>query len=461
MQVRRSILLAFGFTALILIIAVSAFSVWTNARKDQARIAALHQAHERAGTALSAIRSNAYLISILARDYLLDEDPTQAQRYIDELNRIRKATDDAFRELQSGGHDEGQRAALEQLKASFEAYWDPTEIAMDWTPAEKRAERARMLRQRGRRRDEVFALAAQVENLMTANFQRERERITSAEKEFRASLGWTAAIALILGIAVASTTIIRMIKLERQSAAAESELRRLSGQLRTAQEQERRSLSRELHDQVGQMLTGLRMELASVARLHGDDDELSSRIARAKGTVEQTLRIVRNIAMLLRPSMLDDLGLTPALAWLVKEFSRSSGIEIRADINPSLDSLPDAYRTCLYRVIQEALTNATRHSSASRIDVCLQPHDGWVTATISDNGSGLNKTSVKQKGLGLVGMEERAKELGGSVRVESLPGRGARVEVRLPRPVRLEEMNDQDPDRGRSRDRADRIEASV
>ena len=105
------------------------------------------------------------------------------------------------------------------------------------------------------------------------------------------------------------------------------------------------------------MLTGLRMELASMARINGHTEgELSSRIARAKGTVEQTLRIVRNIAMLLRPSMLDDLGLTPALAWLVKEMSRSSGIDIRADIDPALDSRPDAHRTRLYRVIQEALT---------------------------------------------------------------------------------------------------------
>ena len=103
-------------------------------------------------------------------------------------------------------------------------------------------------------------------------------------------------------------------------------MRRLSGQIRTAQEQERKYLSRELHDQVGQMLTGLRMELTSIARMHADSEsEVSARIARAKGIVEQTLRIVRNIAMLLRPSMLDDLGLTPALAWLVKEVARSRG----------------------------------------------------------------------------------------------------------------------------------------
>jgi|SRR5579872_4018453 len=297
---------------------------------------------------------------------------------------------------------------------------------------------------------------------MTANFLRERQRITSADQEFRASLGWTAGLALLLGVAIAVTTLARMRRLERQSLMAESELRRLSGQIRTAQEQERRSLSRELHDQVGQLLTGLRMELAGMARAHGDaESELSFRIARAKGTVEQTLRIVRNIAMLLRPSMLDDLGLAPALVWLSKEMSRSSGVEIAADIDPALDALPDAHRTCLYRVVQEALTNSVRHSGASEVSVAAKAMSGWVIATISDNGRGFAITAVKQKGLGLIGMEERARELGGEVRVESLPGRGARVLVRLPRPTKQEVSNDQDPGRGRSRDRADRAEATV
>src|SRR5262249_9071988 len=155
-------------------------------------------------------------------------------------------------------------------------------------------------------------------------------------------------IALLLGLVIAGGTLARLLKLERQSQQAESELRLLSGQIRTAQEQERKYLSRELHDQVGQMLTGLRMELAGIARIHGDSEsEVSSRIARAKGTVEQTLRIVRNIAMLLRPSMLDDFGLVPALAWLSKEVARSSGIEIHSNIDPAADRLPDALRTCI------------------------------------------------------------------------------------------------------------------
>ncbi|MBV8818953.1 MAG: sensor histidine kinase, partial [Acidobacteriaceae bacterium] len=396
------------------------------------------------------------------RDYLLDQDPAQASHYIQELNKIHKSTEDEFRELDASGQADEQKSAIRKLRREFEAYWDPAEIALDWTPAEKRAQRAKVLHERVRRREEVFALAAQVEQLTTANFLRERQRIMVTDQEFQASLGWTTALAFVLGLTIAGVTFLRLARLERQSAQAESELRRLSGQLRTAQEQERRSLSRELHDQVGQMLTGLRMELASLNRPPSPDPEaLTSRIEIAKGTVEQTLRVVRNIAMLLRPSMLDDLGLAPALNWLAREMSRSSGIEVSAHVDPALDSLPDSHRTCLFRVVQEALTNAIRHSGCSRVDLTLECDDAWVTATISDNGRGFEESSGKQRGLGLVGMDERARELGGSVRIDSPPGRGTRVEVKLPRPAQLQVLHDQNSDSGRSRDRSDRIKAAI
>jgi signal transduction histidine kinase len=199
-----------------------------------------------------------------------------------------------------------------------------------------------------------------------------------------------------------------------------------------------------------------------MARANGDtESEFVLRIARAKGTVEQTLRIVRDIAMLLRPSMLDDLGLAPALAWLVKEVSRSSDMEIHSDIDPVLDALPDAHRTCVYRVVQEALTNATRHSGARNVQVDVKSSDGWVIGTITDDGRGFDKTIVKRRGLGMIGMEERVKELGGSIRVTAFPGRGTSVEFRLAQPSATEVSGDQHPDRRRSWDRSDRVETSA
>ncbi len=461
MKLPKSVLLTAALAALLLLLSASALISWRTARYAQDNVTALHAAHLKVNAELSAIRANVYLNAILTRDYLLDGDPAHIEQYVSQFEQIREKTQTSLHGLETSAPDEVRRRAVQHLRAELDAYWDPTELALDWTPEEKRVRGASMLRQRLRRREEVFALAGQVEQLAEANFQRERQRITSADREFRSSITWTTAFMLMFGLGIAGAALGRMLSLERKSEFAASQLRQLSGQLRTAQERERKSLSRELHDQVGQLLTGVRMELTGMARLHGDaESELSLRIARAKTTVEQTLRIVRNIAMLLRPSMLDDLGLTPALAWLVKDMSRASGIDIQSEVDPSADMLPEELRTCAYRVIQEALTNVCRHSGARHAAVTLTSREGCVVGRIADDGGGFD-TRQKRSGIGLLGMEERVKALNGNVVLVSSPGAGTTVEFRLPHNQRPEVSDDQSSDSGRSRDRADRIEASA
>jgi signal transduction histidine kinase len=470
-RVRRSILLTAAFASLLLIIGASAFAIWRDSTTAQLRVAALHNAHFESGNALANIRANVYLTGILTRDYLLDPDLNRARQYADQFLSIRKGTDQSFRVLIASAQSDQERQALDRLRDEVETHLDPTRIVLDWTLAEKDARRADFLRERLRRREEIVALASQVEQMMTENFSREKARITRADQEFRSSFAWTAGFALVLGFGIAGVTLARMVTLERHSQLAESELRRLSTQVRTAQERERKYLSRELHDQVGQMLTGLRLELSSIAQTFGESGSgLTTRVTRAKGIVEQTLGVVRNIAMLLRPSMLDDLGLTPALAWLIKEISRSSGMEVDTDVDPALDRLPEAHRTCLYRVVQEALTNISKHAGAHKVEVSLKAAGDWVVGTIADNGCGFD-TAVRRDGLGLVGMEERVRELGGHLRMTSVLGKGTRAEFRLPIPKAAERAvaeeaakettDDSYPDRGRSRDRAGRIETSA
>jgi signal transduction histidine kinase len=208
------------------------------------------------------------------------------------------------------------------------------------------------------------------------------------------------------------------------------------------------------------------MELAAISRARSIDQQTASSLDRARLTVEQTLGIVRNIAMLLRPSMLDDLGLVPALNWLVKEVSRSSGMEIRRDIDPEADALPEAHRTCIYRVVQEALTNALKHSGGSVIEVRVKMSEGYVRTWVTDDGRGFQSSLEKRKGagtpsLGLLGMEERVRELGGELRIHTGPGRGTSLEIVLPHPVGREVSNDQSVARGRSRDRANGVKTVV
>jgi signal transduction histidine kinase len=436
MLMRRSVLLAFAFASLLLIIGGAAIAIWRGAESARQEVSALHRAHFEAGDALASIRANVYLSGILTRDYLLDPDPSHAARYADQFDGIRKSTERSFRALPASGQSPAESAAVARLQRELNSYWDPTNIVLNWTPEQKNARRWEVLQDRVRHREEIVELAGQVEQLMTANFAGERQRITTADDRFQSSLAWITGIALLLGLGIAAFTVAHMAALERRSARADAELRGLSGQIRVAQEQERRYLSRELHDQAGQMLTGLRMELASIEYGAGPE-EFSRRVAHAKGIAEQTLRVVRNIAMMLRPSMLDDLGLVAAIGWLVRDIKRSSGIEIHAEIDPALDSLPDAQCTCAYRVVQEALTNAARHSGASHIDIDLRTNGEEVSGSISDNGDGFEAAAMKRTGLGLIGlgligMEERLRELGGTLRIVSSPGHGARLEFRLP-----------------------------
>jgi signal transduction histidine kinase len=435
MLVRRSILLAFAFASLLLIIGGAAFAIWHGAENEQNEVAALHAGHLAAGDALATIRANVFLGGIITRDSLLDPDSLHAIRYNEQFSEIQSATDKSFHVLEQTEQSQEERTALNHLHDRVNSYWDSTKSVLDWSPAQKNASRATFLQERPRYRAGIVELAGQLEQLMSVNFTRERARITSADDRFRASLAWTTSLALLLGLGIAAATVAHIARLERQTATSDAELRRLSGQIRVAQEQERRYLSRELHDQAGQMLTGLRMELASISHDAGEE-EFSERIAHAKGIVEQTLRVVRNIAMMLRPSMLDDLGLASAMGWLVRDIKRSSGIDVIAQVDPAVDSLPDAQCTCVYRVVQEALTNAARHSGARSVELALNMAGEEVEGSVIDNGQGFEASrktgGAGSAGIGLVGMEERVRELGGRLKVTTSPGHGVRIEFRLP-----------------------------
>jgi len=213
---------------------------------------------------------------------------------------------------------------------------------------------------------------------------------------------------------------------------AERELRSLSSQLVHAQEHERRTISRELHDEVGQTLTGLGIELSNLEHLRdGAAAEFVSHVADAKRLTEETLRTVRNIAMGLRPSMLDDSGIAPAVRWQALELSRRTGIPVELQIEGDLGGLGDEGRTCLYRVVQEALTNCARHAEAKTIQITMQAQKDTVCLSIRDDGVGFD-TSRARTGLGLIGIEERVKELGGSLAVQSWPNRGTLLRVEIP-----------------------------
>jgi signal transduction histidine kinase len=145
---------------------------------------------------------------------------------------------------------------------------------------------------------------------------------------------------------------------------------------------------------------------------------------------EKTVNQVRDLALLLRPSMLDDFGLVPALKWQAREMAKRTGLHVTVQADDSVDGLPDDHQTCIYRLVQEALNNSSRHASARNVEVRVARDGARVKFSVRDDGAGFDPRLVR--GLGLLGMEERVGRLGGQVRVDSQPGRGTMVTAELP-----------------------------
>jgi signal transduction histidine kinase len=207
-------------------------------------------------------------------------------------------------------------------------------------------------------------------------------------------------------------------------------MRELSQQLVNTQEEERKNLSRELHDHVAQVLTGLRMELGRMERL---STVVSPVVAECKTLVDDMFRTVRNLALGLRPSMLDDFGLQAALEWHSRDCMSRYAIDVDLQTEGDLDALSDKHRTCVYRVVQEAITNCVRHADARKIQIRVHADGDQLRVGVSDDGRGLDPQHSR-RGLGLRGLDERVKELSGTMTISSVPTGGTTVLVCLPLP---------------------------
>lgn len=224
---------------------------------------------------------------------------------------------------------------------------------------------------------------------------------------------------------------------QRRREAAElrhsrESLRRLSTSVVEAREEERRRIARELHDELGQRLTALKMDLSSLQQPGGR----ASRKERVDGMLamlDDTLASVRRISSDLRPMMLDDLGLNAAIEWLARDASRRMGVEVTVQLAENDAPVDDRVATAVFRMVQEALTNVARHARATDAKIALRRRDGELELTVEDNGVGLPQRALQREGsFGLMGMRERASMLGGRLELDNPPGRGARLRVWLP-----------------------------
>lgn len=223
----------------------------------------------------------------------------------------------------------------------------------------------------------------------------------------------------------------------RELAVTGRQMELLSHRVLSAQEEERRRVSRELHDVIAQMLTAINVRLATlkmeaVANTKG----LNRKITRTQRLVEKSVDIVHRFARELRPAVLDDLGLIPALHSFLKGFTKETGIRAHLTAFAEVETLSSAKRTALYRVAQEALSNVARHAHASQVEMGIHKREHAVCMTIHDDGKSFQVDRVlcgrRYKRLGLLGMRERVEMVGGQFRVESSPGQGTTVHAEIP-----------------------------
>jgi PAS domain S-box-containing protein len=214
---------------------------------------------------------------------------------------------------------------------------------------------------------------------------------------------------------------------------AQDQLRRLSDGIMAGQEKERAAVSRELHDELGQVLTALRIDAGWLRdRLGGTDGKAAERALMMGTLIDNAIDEVRGIATRLRPGVLDDLGLVDALEWFSMDFEKRTGI-LCAFTHRDVPDVNDTVATAAYRIAQETFTNAVRHSSATRVDVSLTAEDGLLSLSVADNGRGFDtKNLLDSRGLGVAGMRERASLIGGTLEIHSQPGKGTRVVLHVP-----------------------------
>jgi signal transduction histidine kinase len=389
--------------------------------------------------ALNDIRSQLHLSGSYVRDYLLEPEPVRAETYRAGLEEVRRQMESA---LESFGRqlEPDQTKYYAELSTELSNYWQVLGPIFKWDAGQRRREGSTFLRDVVvPRRAAVTAIAARIESINEQQLDAGNHRVDHLLSEFQSRLAMILLVTLLLGSGMAAFSTWKILALERQAnvqyqevVEARRQLEHLSARLVHSQENERRVLSRELHDEVGQALSAVLVELRNLSAESAirSDEESVGHVETVKSLVENSVRVVRNMALLLRPSMLDDLGLVPALRWQAREVSKRTSMQVSVAAELESDDLPDDYKTCIYRVVQEALHNCSGHARATRVQIRVQQQPTRLALSIQDDGQGFD---VRQtKGLGLLGIEERVTRLGGKCEIHSAPGSGTIVAVELP-----------------------------
>lgn len=450
LTIRAALFIGFGLT----------FGIWVFAGYHftrriadvEERAASVNARYMRAQELLSAVRAQILLGSVYVRDALLDPNPATAADYRGRLEHTYQAVDLELQQYVPVLDSAPEREHIARLRREIDEFRD-TMVQVLGSDSSRWPSQARILL-RTRivpKRELVIGVSEELQTLNRSSYVQQQNAVAEIYRMTQRRV-W-----VILGVALAASFAIAVLatayagrledRIQRQRANEVQnarDLQRLSAKLISAQEEERRSIARELHDEVGQVLTTIKVEIAIAQRAVEATGGAADLLENARKITDGAIQTVRDLSHLLHPSLLDDLGLPEAVQWYLRGYDKRHGIRTEL-LHDHLDErLTADVEASAYRIVQEALTNVAKHARASTCRVYLQRLPHTLLVTIDDDGVGFNASdaqhaSGRSRGLGLIGIRERAARLRGTVRLETAPGKGTRLTVELPARTRANE----------------------
>lgn len=414
----------------------------TELQRDSTRITGRYV---RAQARMSAVRSQVLLASVYVRDALLDPTPESIVDYRLKLEESFAIARRALSEYEPVLDSATESARVNLLRTRIHEFHDTVFDVLDGDSTRWRTDALSLLRDRVMpKRAEAVEVSEDVQALNRGAYV-DQQAATAAiyrttQQRIWTQFGLAMAASFFIGLAAIRHVARLESELRRQhdrDARTSADLQRLSAQIITAQEEERRSIARELHDEIGQALTAIKVELAVAERRLPPSERPDARLADVRVLTETALQTVRDLSRLLHPVVLDDIGLPAAIETYVREYRKRYDVAVEFSQRGVEARLPAACESAAYRIVQEALTNVARHAQATSCRIAVDCDGVTLNVTIVDDGVGFDPDAdlegqSSMAGLGLLGIRERVSRLHGFCRVESARGRGTRIMATIP-----------------------------
>jgi signal transduction histidine kinase len=392
---------------------------------------------------LSTVRSQVLLSSIRVRDALLNPEPNALGEYREQIGASHRVITMALADYEPVIGVIGENEQVSRLRSEVDRFHQTMlAVLTDAAGNSPAAVRDILNSHIVPRREAALAISEEVQALNRRAFIGQQNDLAAihrtAESESRRGLG----VALVIGLGVLLMTSVYAGRLEgrlrsqlKRDVRLSRELHETATKLMTAQEEERRTIARELHDEVGQVLTAIKVELSVAQRSIEQAGGSTKPLVEAQTITDGALQTVRNLTQLLHPAALDDLGLPAAIDQALRGLARRHDIHAELHQTGLADRLPRDIEVAAYRIVQEAITNVGKHARAKECHVHLTQVSDRLLVEVEDDGVGFpadSETVMRDRGLGLIGVRERASRLGGTFNIVSEPGHGTRLIVSLP-----------------------------